>query len=173
MVKRILFSAVLAGVALVATTAGAGNVKPGLAAPAEGTSGLGGCWSADHELYGPYQLSFCVEANGTGTYHVTGGKLDCNSTLAWSESHASFSFEMDRAGCGNGTDWTADSFTCLVSIDPVEPADPADPADTDDDEAVAPQIAAPAESDQTNRLDCTYVPSVAGFKSERFDAIRD
>ncbi|MFO1170799.1 MAG: hypothetical protein U1E49_07480 [Hyphomicrobiaceae bacterium] len=155
--KRILFSAVLAGVAVLATAAGAGNVKPRIAAPAEGTSGLGGCWTADRELYGPYQLSFCIEADGSGTYQVTGGKLDCSANLEWNENKASFRFDMDRATCGNGTDWTADSFTCLVSIDPV-----------------APQIAAPAEdAETTNRLDCTYNPAVAGYKTERFDALRD
>jgi hypothetical protein len=159
----------LAAAAIIATlqSAGAAEFEPRIAVPSPGVTGLNGCWLADRDLYGPYQLSFCLDRFG-GSYRVTGGGLDCRADLTWRKSWNGYRFTMQRATCGNGTDWTADSFSCEVRATPVVHGAPSD-------EGLEPKIAVPSPRPEpaAAKLDCRYKPAVFGYPSRRFAAYRD
>lgn len=147
----------------------AGQVEPKIAVPSPGSAGIQGCWSADRMLYGPYQLSFCLDRFG-GSYRVTGGGLNCRAELTWWKGWNGYRFAMERAECGRGTDWTADSFTCVVKVEPVYYN-----RNTEDDGGLEPKIAVPSPSPdpETMKLDCRYKPSVFGYPAKRFAAYRE
>ena len=149
--------------------ANAGQVEPKIAVPSPGAKGIEGCWSADRDLYGPYQLSFCLDRFG-GSYRVTGGGLNCRAELTWWKSWKGYRFAMERAECGRGTDWTADSFTCEVKYDPVY-----DNRTSEDEGGLEAKIAVPSPSPDPTlaKLDCRYKPSVFGYPAKRFAAYRD
>ena len=150
--------------------ANAGQIEPKIAVPSPGPAGIQGCWTADRDLYGPYQLSFCLDRFG-GSYRVTGGGLNCRAELTWWRGSNGYRFAMERATCGNGTDWTADSFTCEVKAEPVTYGN----RTAEDDEGLEPKIAVPSPTPdpQTVKLDCRYKPSVFGYPAKRFAAYRD
>lgn len=148
--------------------ANASQIEPKIAVPSPGPAGIQGCWSADRMLYGPYQLTFCLDRSG-GSYRVTGGGLNCRAELTWWKGWNGYRFAMERAECGRGTDWTADSFTCEVRYEPVYYNR------STEDEGFEPKIAVPSPSpDPENvKLDCRYKPSVFGYPAKRFAAYRD
>lgn len=152
------------------TAANAGQVQPKIAVPSPGPAGIQGCWSADRDLYGPYQLSFCLDRFG-GSYRVTGGGLNCRAELTWWKGWNGFRFAMERAECGRGTDWTADSFTCEVRYEPVY----YNRSGSEDEAGLEPKIAVPAPTPDPSiaSLDCRYKPSVFGYPAKRFAAYRD
>jgi hypothetical protein len=160
----------LAAAALAVSSVGASaaQVQPKIAVPSPGPAGIQGCWSADRMLYGPYQLTFCVDRFG-GSYQVTGGGLNCRAELTWWKGWNGYRFAMERAKCGRGTDWTADSFVCEVKYEPVYSGRSAD----EDDSGFEPKIAVPSPDPSVAKLDCRYKPSVLGYPSRRFAAYRD
>jgi hypothetical protein len=113
-----------------------------------------GCWAADENLYG-YRLSFCVHPSGSANYTVTGNGLYCHARLGWQETWGSYGFTMSRTSCGHGTDWSADTFTCVLRAD----------------WSSGPMGKMPIPG-QGNRLDCNYRPSVWGYRPTSFSAHR-
>jgi hypothetical protein len=168
---RLVWSGLIVAALAVSSVAGANaaQVQPKIAVPSPGPAGIQGCWSADRTLYGPYQLTFCLDKFG-GSYQVTGGGLNCHADLTWWKGWNGYRFAMERAKCGRGTDWTADSFTCQVKYEPVYSG-----RSTDEDEGFEPKIAVPSPSPdpEVAKLDCRYKPSVIGYPSRRFTAYRD
>ena len=117
-------------------------------------SGVTGCWAADEKLYG-YRLSFCVQPSGAANYTVTGNGLYCHARLEWQQTWGSYGFTMRRTSCGGGTDWSADTFTCVLR--------------TDWNSAPMGKMPIPGHG---SRLDCNYRPSVWGYRPTSFTAHR-
>jgi hypothetical protein len=168
--RKSTFLASLAGTAATIVSlqaASAAKFEPRIAVPSPAPAGIQGCWEADRSLYGPYRLSFCLDRVG-GSYQVTGGGLDCRAELTWWKGWNGYRFAMERATCGRGTDWTADSFTCEVRFEPAYNG-----LRTGNDEGgLEPKIAVPSPTPDPNvaKLDCRYKPAVAGYPSRRFAA---
>jgi hypothetical protein len=138
----------------------ADSLKPRVFVPVT-TNDINGCWTADKALYGAYNLSFCLD-HGTGSYAVTGGGLVCQSDIAWHKSGSGYKFTMSRSHCGQGTDWSADSFNC--SLQPV----------TYDNGgySLKPRVAVPTVPQGGYSLACNYRPAVSGWGWEHFSAYR-
>ena len=97
------------------TVANAQSPAVSVAVPAPGGGGgYAGCWYVTHTIYGPYNLSYCLNRNRGGSYQVTGGGLNCNGGLDWyDKGNGKIAIDLYRAPCGRGTDWTGDSLSCL------------------------------------------------------------
>jgi len=115
--------------------------------------GIAGCWTSDGRLYGDYRLSFCVQPYGTATYTISGNGLHCHAALGWQESWGSYGFAMRRTTCGEGMDWSPDTFRCVLKAGwngwPIG-----------------------AMPVQSGRLVCNYRPSVWGYGPTAFSAHR-
>lgn len=148
--------------ALAGTPAFASTVEPRVAVPSQ--PGVEGCWTADRNLYGPYRLRFCLNG-GQGSYHVTGGGLDCRAGLHVSPQWGGgYAVSLRRAHCGRGTDWTADQLSCrLVS-------DGWGNGGYDDYGRGRPRVAVPTPS--RSHLACTYRPAAWGYGTTTFTAHR-
>lgn len=126
-----------------------------------GGGGLAGCYRITHTIYGPYNMSFCLNRGRNGTYQVTGGGLNCNGGLDWyDKNNGKVEIDLYRAACGRGTDWTGDSLTCRYSgwTPP--------PLFSGNIGGVGVSVAVPAPSvpvPSTNKLDCTYKPAAGGY----------
>jgi hypothetical protein len=139
-------------------SASAQNAGPSIAVPSEpapSTAGIDGCWKTDHQLYGRYRLSFCPSRHGRGEYTITGGGLHCSAGLTWFRLGGTYQFAMQRAHCGNHTDWTADLFNCSL---------------TSDRDGEPGRIAVP--SGDYGELRCNYAPAVWGYPWTKFSAYR-
>ena len=112
-----------------------------------------GCWTSDGKLYGDYRLSFCVQPYGSATYTVRGNGLYCHAALGWHESWGSYGFAMRRTACGEGMDWSPDTFSCVLKTGWNRPPIGAMPV-------------------QSGRLECSYRPSVWGYGPTLFSAHR-
>jgi hypothetical protein len=112
---------------------------------------LTGCWDADRNLYGPYRLRFCLNGYEEGTYRVKGGGHTCHGRLSWTRDPfwGGPKVQLSEASCSGGTEWTADRFTCALK--------------GGGDARVMVD---------SRRLECTYVPAVAGYGWKFFQANR-
>jgi hypothetical protein len=122
-----------------------------------GGIGLGGCYQVAERMYGPYSMSFCL--SGRGSYKVTGGGLNCNGSLSWNTSGRNVSIKLRRSTCGRGQAWSADSMSCTV---------------VGFFGAVLPRVVVPDRPGIPGfgDLNCTYTPSVKGYKPTRIRARR-
>ena len=77
---------------------------------APGGALVAGCYRVPERIYKSYHFSFCLEQRGT--YEVTGGGVYCNGRLNWSGKGTTVSVRLQRARCGNGVAWSADTMTC-------------------------------------------------------------
>lgn len=150
------------------TVANAQSPAVSVAVPAPGGGGgAQGCWRITQQIYGPYNMSFCLNPRGAGTYRVTGGGLNCNGRLDW-YANAGNRTEIDlyRASCGSGTDWTGDSLSCRGTVQ----SSGAGTAQAIIGGAIAgaiagglgvpaPQIAVPS----FGTMGCTYRPAAGGY----------
>ena len=143
------------------------QVKPYVPIP---TNDISGCWTADHQLYGSYQLSFCVH-NGIGNYRISGGGLNCTANISFMKIWNGYDFVMNRSQCGNGTDWSADRFNCTLQL--------ASAGDGEGDGGWVPDIFShklkpyvPVHNPGPYVLSCSYRPAVAGWGAESFTAWR-
>ncbi len=142
------------------------DFKPQVAVPTA-SNDINGCWTADRSLYGAYQLSFCLD-HGAGSYYVTGGGLHCQADVSWRKAWlGGYKFVMDRSSCGNGTDWSGDTFKCSLERSAFGVSAPAG-----DDYAVAPKVAVPTQGPAGYALSCSYRPAVAGWGWQSFKAYR-
>jgi hypothetical protein len=121
--------------------------------PIPSQDSITGCWSSDGSLYGSYRLSFCVPRYGGATYTVSGNGLYCHATLGWQESWGTYGFAMRRTTCGQGVDWSPDTFSCVLKSGWNS----------------GPVGAMPVQGGQ---LVCNYRPSVWGYGSTTFSAHR-
>jgi len=121
--------------------------------PIPSRDGIAGCWTSDGKLYGDYRLSFCVQPFGTANYTVTGNGLYCHAALGWQETWGTYGFAMRRTACGQGMDWSPDTFSCVLK-----------PQWNN-----GPVGAMPIQSGQ---LECSYRPSVWGYGPTVFSAHR-
>ena len=160
--SKLLFAVLLASAATVPAKAsenarmpqeGGPQIKMPIPSPGP-ASGITGCWSADEKLYG-YRLSFCVQPGGAANYTITGNGLYCHARLGWQETWGSYGFTMRRTSCGGGTDWSADTFTCVLRADWNS----------------GPMGKMPIPG-HDSRLDCNYRPSVWGYRPTSFSAHR-
>jgi len=126
---------------------------PEVMMPIPSQHGITGCWMSDGRLYGDYRLSFCIQPYGAATYTISGNGLHCHAALGWQENWGSYGFAMRRTTCGEGMDWSPDTFSCVLKTSwngwpigamPVERA----------------------------RLACSYRPSVFGYGPTSFSAHR-
>lgn len=123
--------------------------------PSPAAAHIDGCWSADRHLYGPYQLTFCPSGGGGGHYTVSGDGLHCSATLTWFQIGGYYQFAMRRAHCGRQTDWTADTFSCLL---------------TPERGAGSGRVAVPSPG--YGQLKCNYRPAVWTHPATKFSAYR-
>ena len=158
--SKLLLAVLLASLAVPASAS-----EPSARVPQQGSpkimvptptpaGGVTGCWAADRNLYG-YRLSFCVHHHGGATYTVTGNGLHCHARLGWQQAWGSYGFAMRRTSCGQGMDWTADTFNCVLK-------------GGWDNEAFG-RMPVPS---QRSHLDCTYRPAVSGYRPTSFSAHR-
>jgi hypothetical protein len=147
--------------ALATAPASAAEISPRVAIPTP-TSDITGCWSADRALYGAYHLSFCLN-RGAGTYHVSGGGLNCQADVAWRKTWNGYRFVMSQSHCGKGTDWTGDTFRC--TLQPVVYG-------VESGYGAKPRVAVPTPGPASYALACSYRPAVAGWGWETFKAYR-
>jgi hypothetical protein len=153
-----LFLAAVLGLATVPANAVESNVRvaqqgPKNMMPIPSRDGITGCWSSDGNLYGGYHLSFCVQSYGGASYTVSGDGLYCHSALGMQENWGTYGFAMRRTTCGQGVDWSPDTFSCVL-----KPGWNGGPIGS--------------MPIQGGRLDCTYRPSVWGYGPTSFSAHR-
>lgn len=129
-------------VAVPSPTPGGGGGLPGL--------GIAGCYTVSPQLYGPYNMSFCLGGGRGSTYHVIGGGLNCNGNLNWSTQGRNVSINLQRSTCGRGQDWSADRMSCTV-VGFVG--------------AILPKVVVPSRPGIPGfgDLNCTYYPSERGY----------
>jgi hypothetical protein len=131
------------------------------------TGSIAGCWNANRNLYGPYNLRFCFNPSGSsGSYSVTGSGLSCNGSITWTQTGRLLRVSMTRSHCGYGQDWTADRLVCRVI--PASFKRPILPSKTSGDA----RILVPTPTPGVASLACTYLPSVAGYRPTAFSARR-
>jgi hypothetical protein len=161
--KAALFALPVAMACASAAPALAWDFKPEVAVPTA-SNDISGCWSADRTLYGAYQLSFCLD-RGAGSYYVTGGGIDCQADVSWRKTWpGGYKFVMSRASCGNGTDWTGDTFKCKLErvVYGVGAAG----------NGFSPKVAVPTPGPAGYALSCSYRPAIAGWGWQTFKAYR-
>ena len=163
-----MFRSILAALALVAATASAQAqdanarvVVPDL----PGGALVSGCYRADRGLYGPYQLTFCLERRGT--YQVRGNGLRCDGRLDWKTEGRDVTVSLRRQSCNRNLAWAAATVTC-------RPRDLLDIILSElfgnrprqDGRVVVP------DNPQVRQLRCTYIPTVPGERRVSFVARR-
>lgn len=109
---------------------------------------VNGCYSANRQLFGPYQFNFCL--NRPGSYTVRGGGVRCDGRLTWRTSGSTIHADIHRASCGGGVAWEAASMTC-------QPLG---------------RIFGPIGSLLIRTLTCTYFPTVRFQRNQIFTASR-
>ena len=162
--SRTFFAAVgTAAIAVGAMTTGAVAQSPAatVAVPAPGGGGYAGCYRVTHTIYGPYQMSFCLNSNRKGTYKVTGAGLNCNGGLDWyDQGGGRAQIDLYRASCGRGTDWTGDSLSCRAGSGPLLQGGVGGAIAG----AIAGGLGVPVPSIPSyGTLACTYYPVAGGY----------
>lgn len=124
---RIAFAAVItavSGLAVSGAYAGQFNsqvavpIHPDVAVPAPlPMSWADGCYVVNGSLYGPYNMSFCIDG-GQGTYRVRGGGLDCRGDVDSNAYGLRVDIALSASRCGRGMAWTADTLACQVNAVP-------------------------------------------------------
>lgn len=157
----------LAALAILPATASFAqvNVQPRIAVPTPGPGpgqppqqvSFAGCYSINQDLYGPYRMSFCLGQYGGGSYQVTGGGLNCNGSVRWSEWNGEARVEVQYSWCGNGVSWSADTMVCRPMQNNNGPWQQP-PGQWNQPNA---RIAIPTPV--SNDLRCSYYPGVRGF----------
>jgi len=71
---------------------------------------VSGCFRADRPLFGPYQLTFCLDRRGT--YQVRGGGIRCDGQLTSRTSGRDILVDIHRTSCGNRRAWEAATMEC-------------------------------------------------------------
>jgi hypothetical protein len=71
---------------------------------------VNGCYSANRQLFGPYNFSFCLHR--PGTYSVRGGGVRCDGRLDWRVRGGDIVADIRRASCGGGVAWERASMDC-------------------------------------------------------------
>lgn len=159
---------VLAGLALLpASTALAQQWTPRIAVPAPGNpppqqAAYDGCYNINHDLFGPYRMSFCLNRYGSGQYQVTGGGLSCNGQLNWRDAGGEARIDIHYSWCGRGVGWSADTMVCS----PLQPQWPQhNPAQTPGVwNGPNARIAVPVPVPVSQDLRCSYYPGVRGYQ---------
>ncbi len=126
---------------------------PGPGHPAPPQQSFEGCYYINQDLYGPYRMSFCLSRWGGGSYHVTGGGLNCNGNLNWSDRGGEARVNIHYSWCGRGVGWSADTMVCSPMQGPWQPGGGGF--------GNQPRIAVPVPVSQDLR--CAYYPGVRGF----------
>ncbi len=115
--------------------------------PDRGGGKIAGCYRVQGPLYGPYRMTFCLDAGDS--YQVTGGGLNCRAGLDWRRAGPGrVEIDLAYARCGKGAGWSADSLSCRV----------ANTGGGAQAEVVVPDRPGTAE-----QLRCRYLPSERGF----------
>lgn len=155
--------AIAVGIALVPATGAVAqqNANPNIAVPAPGPGpghpppqhyGFAGCYQINQDLYGPYRMSFCLNQWGSGSYHVTGGGLNCNGNLNWRDRGGEARVNIHYSWCGRGVGWSADTMVCS----PMQGGWQGGGGQWNQ-----PRIAVPVPVSQDLR--CAYYPGVRGY----------
>lgn len=162
--KSILAAIVLICFAAVAQAQEARVVVP----DAPGGADLAGCYRADRPLYGPHRVVMCFERGRAGTYKVRGPDLRCDGRLSWRLRNGTLDVSLRRQSCNRGLAWAAATVECrprgLVSAILDELI--RDLASQDRTRVVVP------DRPTVGRLNCTYLPTVAGAADRQFFAYR-
>jgi len=135
-------------------------------------AGFEGCYAINQDLYGPYRMSFCLNRSGNGSYRVTGGGLNCNGWLNWSERrNGSAQINLQYSWCGRGVGWTADVLVCQAQQPQWPPFPPfGGPGwwwqnGQPQQQQPGARIAVPTPPPVTASLRCTYQPAVRGYQA--------
>ncbi|MBS0124491.1 hypothetical protein [Thetidibacter halocola] len=131
---------------------------------------ISGCYRADRPLYGPYQLTFCVNRGRRGTYSVRGPQLACEGRLGWALANGMIVLELRRQSCNNNRAWAAAEIRCkprgLLSVILDDLIRDLTRGGGDRGRVVVP------DRPTIGRLTCTYYPTVPGIGNRQFLANR-
>ncbi len=159
-----ILSAAVMACGLAVESAGAAGNAPEVVVPAPGGGGggggapVGGCYSVDQALYGPYHMTFCVYG-GQGNYRVRGAGLNCRGSLGVTWYGPTMRISLVGSFCGRGMQWTADTIDCQV-MPPLGHKNW--PTGQNGPNVVVPVPGGPGPGD-TGALSCTYRPAVGGY----------
>ena len=142
-----------------------------------------GCYQVTQQLYGPYAMGFCLDRRGQGWYAVTGGGLNCNGWIDWTERRGTAQVNLRYSQCGGGIAWTPDRMSCSPLYPTLPPhwplgsnVAPNYPGGVQPRTAV-PQIAVPEIAVPVPQyggdLRCIYQPSVRGYQAISIIAQRE
>lgn len=134
-------------------------------------AGIAGCYQLQGRIYGPYRMSFCLDRRNS-FYEVRGGGLTCEAGLNWWPSRNGATIQLQRARCGRGQAWTADTLECRIAGFPGYPGGPGNWGNGGyGQNQFSPQIAVP-DHGGAQTLNCTYYPAVRGYPVRQFTARR-
>lgn len=116
-----------------------------------------GCYAINQDLYGPYRMTFCLSRYGGGSYHVSGGGLNCNGWIDWHERNGEARVNVRESWCGRGVNWSADTMICR----PMQQQPWQQPPGQWQQPGA--RIAVPTPAPTSNDLRCAYYPGVRGY----------
>lgn len=131
---------------------------------------ISGCYRADRPLFGPYQLTFCIDPGRRGGYSVRGPQLSCDGRLGWTLADDTIVLGLRRQSCNNHRAWAAAKIQCkprgLLSVILDELIRDLTRGGGDKGRVVVP------DRPTIGRLTCTYYPTVPGVAPRNFRASR-